>query len=285
MDRKQRVDAALTGTPVDRLPVSIWGHDFLREWSAQDLARQTIENQRAYGYDFVKINPCWTLFAEPWDNRYEPPTEQRFPRLLERRVGSAPDLDAVADIKVDSAPLDEHVDAVAQITAALGDDCYCIATLFSPLAVLGLLCGGVGKPLTEFALQNPRGTQRALEAITPVLSAHAQALRAAGAAGLFYAPLQWTSLDFCDADFYAEFGAPFDRDVLAAVTDAPFNLLHVCGNHIGIDRFYDYPVQALSWDNFGPGNPSLREVLGASDKAVAGGIPHRLLHKLDARGP
>ena len=99
---------------------------------------------------------------------------------------------------------------------------------------------------------------------------------------MFFAPLPWTSLQVCPAEIYARFGEPFDREVLAAVAEAPFNMLHVCGNEIAIERFYDYPVAALNWDNFGEGNPSLSEVARASGKVVAGGIPHRKLHRLTA---
>ena len=95
MNHKQRIAAVLAGEPVDRLPVSVWGHDFLREWSARELAEQTVETYRAHDYDFVKINPRWTLFAEPWGNTYIPPTEQRFPRLQQRIVSGAEELERV----------------------------------------------------------------------------------------------------------------------------------------------------------------------------------------------
>ena len=281
MNHTERVRATLAGRAVDRPPVSVWGHDFLREWSANDLAAQTIEKQRAYDYDFVKINPRWTMFAEPWGNRYEPPTEQKHPRLLERIVSEPAVLSGVPEVSADHPALAEHLDAVTQVVVELGDEVDCLATLFSPLAVLGLLAGGVGKPLLAFAGENPEGAHATLEKITSSLSAHARALVDAGAAGLFFAPLQWTSLDVCPAGFYAEFGEPYDRKVLGAVADATFNMLHVCGNNIGMSRFYDYPVSVLNWDNFGEGNPSLAEVAEASGKVVAGGLPHKQLHKLD----
>ena len=81
MTHKQRVREVLAGQAPDRLPVSVWGHDFLREWSAQELAAHTIERQRQFDYDFVKLNPRWTLFAEPWGNQYIPPTEQIIEQL------------------------------------------------------------------------------------------------------------------------------------------------------------------------------------------------------------
>ncbi|MEM7019352.1 MAG: hypothetical protein AAF512_18670, partial [Pseudomonadota bacterium] len=101
---------------------------------------------------------------------------------------------------------------------------------------------------------------------------------------VFFAPLQWTSLDICDGDFYKEYGEPYDLQVLEAAQSAPFNMLHVCGNNIGLDRFFEYPVQVFNWDNFGPGNLTLAEAAQHTDKVIAGGIPHRKLHKLDSNG-
>ena len=281
MQHKERIRAVLAGKPVDRLPVSVWGHDFLREGTARDLADQTVEKQRAYDYDFVKINPRWTLFAEPWGNRYEPPVEQKFPRLIHRIVTAPEDLERIPHVDPDHPVLTEHVEAVSRIVRALGEDVDCLATVFSPLAVLGLLAGGVGEPLLSMLRQQPDAAHSALAHITRTVSAHADALIRAGASGVFYAPLQWTSLDVCPADAYAEFGEPYDRTVLGAVSDTSFNMLHVCGNHIGMDRFHEFPVEVLNWDNFGEGNPALADVAEASGKIVAGGIPHRRLHKLE----
>ena len=58
-------------------------------------------------------------------------------------------------------------------------------------------------------------------------------------------------------------------------------MMHVCGNHTDLPRFFDYPTQVFNWDNFGPGNLSLAEAAAMTDKVIAGGIPHRQLHKLD----
>ena len=38
--------------------------------------------------------------------------------------------------------------------------------------------------------------------------------------------------------------------------------------------------QVLNWDSFGTGNPSLAHVHRNTDKVVAGGIPHRKIHKM-----
>ena len=66
MNKKERVDAALRGDKVDRVPVSMWGHDFEREWSPQALAEAMIENYARYDWDFMKVNPRATTFVEDW---------------------------------------------------------------------------------------------------------------------------------------------------------------------------------------------------------------------------
>ena len=41
LSKKQRVRAALHGE-ADRPPVALWGHDFLREWTSEDLIANTL---------------------------------------------------------------------------------------------------------------------------------------------------------------------------------------------------------------------------------------------------
>ena len=88
MTKKERVRAALAGQSVDHAPCSLWGHDFLREWSPEDLVAATMDAYHAGDWDFIKLNPRATYFAEAWGNTYERPTEQRQPRPLSDVVTS-----------------------------------------------------------------------------------------------------------------------------------------------------------------------------------------------------
>ena len=72
MNKKERVDAALRDAPVDRVPASMWGHDFEREWSAQGLAEATVENFTRYDWDYVKVNPRASYHVEGWKVRVKP---------------------------------------------------------------------------------------------------------------------------------------------------------------------------------------------------------------------
>ena len=51
-------------------PVSFWGHFYHRESSARDLVDATVEHQREYGWDWVKLNPRKHYHVEPWGVTY-----------------------------------------------------------------------------------------------------------------------------------------------------------------------------------------------------------------------
>ncbi|MFQ5380222.1 MAG: uroporphyrinogen decarboxylase family protein [Dehalococcoidia bacterium] len=279
MTKKERVRAALRGDPVDHVPVSLWGHDFLREWSAEDLAAQTLEAYRAHDWDFIKLNPRWTFFGEAWGNEYQPPTEQRFPRLTRRVVESTADLARIEPVDPAGGVLGQQLEALRMIVTEVGTEVDVLYTVFSPLSVVGLICGGVGEPLTSYAAQDPALVHSAIATVAAVLDAHARLALQAGAAGLFYAPLQWSSRRVCSPGFYREHGRPYDLQILQSVRGAEFNVLHVCGDENMLDEFLDYPVPALNWADRGDGNPSLAEARTRTDLTLMGGIEHNRLHR------
>jgi hypothetical protein len=98
MTKIERVQAALAGSEVDRVPVSAWGHDYLREWTAEGLAEATLEAYRRFDWDFVKVNPRATYFAEDWGARFQPSgRDDHPPALIEAGVKTAADLASDGD--------------------------------------------------------------------------------------------------------------------------------------------------------------------------------------------
>jgi hypothetical protein len=53
--------------------------------------------------------------------------------------------------------------------------------------------------------------------------------------------------DVMTAEEYETWGRPFDLKILKAVSEAPFNVLHIHGKRIHFDSLLDYPVSALNW--------------------------------------
>jgi uroporphyrinogen decarboxylase len=279
-EKRERLAAALAGEAVDRLPVTLWRHNFLREWTADDLSDETIALYRRFDWDLIKLNPRWSYLPEAWGNAYEPPTDQRFQKELRRVVQGPKDLDRIEPADVNHPSLVEQLDALGQVVSTVANEVDVLHTVFSPLSVAGLLAGGIGKPLLEYARENPSGLDAALFAIRETVAAHIQAALDRGASGIFFAPTQWTSLDVCDAETYERFGRPHDLWVLERAQQARMNVLHICDNRIGVERFLDYPVDVFSWDDRGEGNPSLRELGRRTDRIVMAGVPHKRFHRM-----
>ena len=283
MTKKQRVRAALAGEPVDRVPVSLWGHDFSREWSPEDLVNATLEQYRAHDWDFIKLNPRASYFAEAWGSTYEPPTRRDAARarLIQLGVGSVAELAALRPVDPRGGAFGEHLSALGMLLDEVGDEVDVLHTLFSPLSVVAALCGPAER-FRGYADDDPAAAHSAVAAVTETLGEYAQASLEKGASGIFFAPLAWASRDTCSEDFYREFGRPYDLQVLQGIRDAEFNVLHVCRNHNMIDLLLDYPVAAVNWADRGEGNPGLAEVRARTEKAVMGGVDQTRLHEMMA---
>jgi uroporphyrinogen decarboxylase len=281
MTKKQRVRAALAGQPVDHPPASLWGHDFLREWTPDDLVANTLDAYRPYDWDFIKFNPRATYFAEAWGMKFEPPSDQRQPRPLGALITQRSQLRDVKPVDATSGVFGDHLRALGMLMHAVKEDIDVLHTIFSPLSVVAWLAG-TPPQFIEMAKSDGEAAHAALAAATETLSAYARASIDEGAAGIFYAPLTWASRDTCDDAFYAEFGRPYDLKVLEAASGADFNVLHVCRNHNMLDALLDYPVAAFNWADHGDGNPPLDDVRGRTERAVMGGVDQTQIHKMSA---
>ena len=274
MNKRERVMAALAGQPVDRVPVSFWGHDFLREWSAQGLADAMLESFRRYDWDYMKVNPRATYYAEAWGCRYQPSGDAaRGPETVDTVLKSAADLEKIKPVDVGQGPFAEQLEALRLIGRGLGGEAPFIQTVFSPLAVTSRLAGS-HEPIRQYMEEAPQDLEAALAVISETLAAYARACLEAGADGIFFASVEWGSRNYISAEQYSRFGRPFDLRVLEAVRGASFNLLHVCRNNNMLTDLLDYPVHAFHWATTGAGNPSLTDILGRTDKAVMGGVTH-----------
>jgi uroporphyrinogen decarboxylase len=270
--KRERVMAALAGKPVDRVPVSLWLHNFATENSAADLAAETIRLARRFDWDFLKPQSRAQCFAEMWGLEYAPSLERATPyRVTRAPFAHADDLRALEPADPTTGALEEQLRALRSIRLAVGADTPIIWTVFSPLMVLPFLLTG-GKPqAVELLHAEPEAVDHALAAMAVTLAAYARAAVDAGADGLFYATNMATR-ELSTAGQCRRFQRPYDLEILNGVAAAPFNVLHVCGEHVLFDEFVDYPYAALSWATV-PGNPSLAEGHRRTGRAVLGGLP------------
>jgi uroporphyrinogen decarboxylase len=272
MTKSERVFSALKGAEVDQVPVSAWWHDFEREWSAEALAETTLEQYRKYDWDFVKVNPRATYYAEDWGATYAQ-REGRQPDLIEPGVSSPHDLQRIQPLDVTRGAYGEQLEALRLIAGGLADEAPLIQTVFSPLAVMSRITGST-KYVQKLMAEHWNELLITLDPITESLAAYARECLTAGASGIFYATVEWGSADVISGDDYDRFCRPFDLRVLEAVADAPFNVMHVCRANDHLMRLLDYPVAAFHWDTHAEGNPTLSKVASKTERAMMGGVSH-----------
>jgi uroporphyrinogen decarboxylase len=274
MTSRERVLAALRGEPVDRPPVSFWGHVYHRESSAEDLVEHTLERWQRYEWDWVKLNPRKHYHVEPWGVRYDyPGLPDVKPRPSRWPVQEPADWDQIRERPHDKGALGELLEAVQRMRDELPEDVPLLQTIFTPLAILAELTEPP-EALRELLEREPERVEPALEAVTRTFEKYAAAVMRAGADGIFLATVDWGSRSFVTPELLDRWSRPYDLRVLAAAGASPYHTMHVCKGDALLFEFADYPVGAFSWDATAPGNPTLAEGLERLAGAVMGGIGH-----------
>ncbi len=285
LTKRERVDAALAGGEVDRVPVSAWRHFIPEETSPATLAEAHLRFLSTYDWDWLKVNPRATYYAEAFGNQYDLGSYTGvIPRFVSGPLGSAADLRKIQPVSPTGGAFGEQLQLLELIRRGIGD-AHFIQTVFSPLSVLAFLGArptGNSTPAEVTAAQpaavrrlideDPAGVHAALGAIAETLAGYARAAVEAGASGLFYAIVRLAREGVLTEEEYATFGKPYDLKVLGAVRGAPFSMLHICGSKVYFDQATDYPVQAINWAAVGQGNPSVGEALRKTRLALVGGV-------------
>jgi uroporphyrinogen decarboxylase len=275
VEGRERVEAALALGLGDRPPVGAWGHTYREEWSPADLAAITVERARRFGWDYVKLQPRASSFAEAFGSVYKPSGHRlKGPVMVSEAV---PDLDSWRNVAlVNREALDDQVAALSLVVRELGTGVPVIQTVFSPLTVAGYLVGKSKSRVLRELRKHPDLVRPALERIAAVLVDFSRSSVDAGAAGVFYAISGYASKDALPEAAYRELVLPFDLSVLECLPrESWFNVVHLCGSHLHFGLSRDMPVPAISWSVHNQGNPTLAEGRKISGKAVMGGLGQR----------
>jgi uroporphyrinogen decarboxylase len=252
LNKIERVSSALRGDEVDRPPFSFWYHFGLQHMSGRKHAEAELEFFRAYDLDFLKV-----MSDYPYP----------LPRGLEA-LTTAEDWQRIEPIDPDDKCWSEQLSALSIINDALGKEAMFIETIFSTWTTARRLARSGS--VTAVRQHHPETLLAAMDAISTSLAGYARRALARGAAGIFLS-LGGATDEVMTVEEYEIWGRPFDLKILEAVTDAPFNVLHIHGKRIHFDSLLDYPVRALNWSHFATA-PALRDGKMRSGKTVMGGI-------------
>ncbi|HEY7122594.1 MAG TPA: uroporphyrinogen decarboxylase family protein [Ktedonobacterales bacterium] len=255
----ERVRAAVKGAPVDRVPFCFW-HHFKPEGSGQRMAELTLEFfHQKFSLDIIKIMP---------DLRYPAP---------EPAITQPADWARLPRLNLDTPSFREQLVCIRALRSALGPDTPLILTLFSPLTMPFLF---VGKAQALACLrEQPESFEQGLKILAANERELVGAAIKAGADGIFFSCMGATNIDLTKEE-YAQFGRPYDLQVLENAQDGWLNTVHVhadpaqSGDTLFFDWFVDYPISVMSWSDRLTG-PSLSQALTLTDKCLMGGLHER----------
>jgi uroporphyrinogen decarboxylase len=269
LTHRQRLETCLAGAKPDRPPVALWRHFPVDDQVPEDLAAATLDFQRTYDFDFVKVTPASSFAIKDWGAGDEWRGAVEGTRQYTRFVIQEPeDWERLPVLDPGQGALAAQLRCLRLIVSELGAETPAIQTVFSPLAQAKNLAGGA--QLLVHLRRHPQAVLAGLGRIAESTRRFVEAIRATGAAGVFYA-VQHAQFGLLSLDEFLTFGRPFDLQVLEAARDFWLNVLHIHGQDVMFEPLAAYPVQVINWhDRETP--PTLAEAKERFAGVVCGGL-------------
>ncbi|MES0359961.1 MAG: uroporphyrinogen decarboxylase family protein [Anaerolineales bacterium] len=269
MTHRERIEATIAGDAVDRPPVALWRHFPIDDQTSSNLAEVTVDFQRAYDFDLVKVSPSSSFCIRDWGAKDEWRGAPEGTRDYTQRVIQQPeDWERLTILDPGKGSLFTQIESLGMIVGELGSDVPVIQTIFNPLAQAKNLVGK--ENLLIHLRQYPQAVHSGLLTIAKSIQQFIEAARQTGIAGIFYA-VQHAQYSLLSEDEYEVFGRTYDMLALEPAQDLGFNMLHLHGKQVMFDRFLDYPMAIINWhDRETP--PSLGEAQEKFSGALCGGL-------------
>lgn len=245
MTKRERLEAAIVGEAVDRVPVALWRHFPGDDQDPADLAGSTVAFQKQYDFDFVKVTPASSFCVRDWGADDKWLGNQEGTREYERQpIRNSEDWHSLQELDPGQGALGAQLRCLELIRDAVGDDVPFIQTIFNPLSQAKNLAGKGS--LTTHVRQDPDAVHAALETITATTARFIRESRKRGIAGIFLA-VQHASYEHLIEGEYRAFGIPYDRRLLEAAQGLWLNVLHLHGTRVMFELLADYPVHVFNW--------------------------------------
>lgn len=245
MNHRERLETCLSGGKPDRPPVALWRHFPVDDQSPKNLAVATIEFQKEFDFDLVKVTPASSFCLKDWGAQDEWRGASEGTRAYTERIIQEPDDWAkLTVLNPHQGYLADQLDCLTEIIDQLGENTPTLQTIFNPLSQAKNLAGQ--ERLIVHLRQYPQALHEGLRIITESTRRFVEAALDTGIAGIFFA-VQHAQYRLLSEDEYDEFGKQYDLTILDHVSDLWLNILHLHGESVMFDQVVDYPVQVINW--------------------------------------
>ncbi|WP_428940920.1 uroporphyrinogen decarboxylase family protein [Fontivita pretiosa] len=268
MSPVERVEAVLSGRQPDRPPFSFWHHFSPDQIHGPAAVRAHLDLLEEYQLDFLKVMN---------DNGY--------PHHVPIR--SIDDLASLKPLGGQEPEFARQIDLIAELRRQTRGRVLMSTTIFNAWAVLRQLiqppqqhqppnldasADAPSRWIRQAWATNPGAVESALQTIAGNLANFARRCLAAGADGIYLSVRDdWVETPE-HPDLYRRLVRPADEQILAAASEARFNILHVCGRPRDLRGLSRMPhVHAVSWADRAAG-PAIAQVRDWLGPAICAGV-------------
>ncbi len=266
---KERIQACLNNEVLDRPPVALWRHFPVDDLDPRSLADATLQFQRMYDFDLVKVTPASSFCIKDWgvEDKWMGDTEGTR-RYTKRIIHDPGDWETLPILDPTTHHLVRQLDCLRFIRAELGPDTPLLQTIFSPLAQAKNLVGN--DMLISHLRLYPEAVMKGLATIAETTRRFVEACLDTGVDGVFYA-IQHAQASLLTLEEYQTFGLPHDENVLEPAQEIWCNLLHLHGHHVYFSLLDSLKFQIVNWHDRET-YPSLAEAQKIFPGVVCGGM-------------
>lgn len=276
MSRPDRFASALDGRR--SAPVAFWQHHPLADQHCDGFVDATLDYQRAFGFDLVKMTPASTYQSRDYglqDAWNDDPIGRR--DVVGRVVQRPQDWLTLPELSPEQGFVARYPQALAIVRRQTPSGVPVLATVFDPFFQASQLAG-LDRLLLHLR-QSPDAVAAGLDRITRNTLALIDAYRSAGADGIFLACQH--ANDSVPLDIYRAYGAHGARRCLRAAARMPVTMLHLHGRGIHHRLFSSFGDVVLHYDACA-GNPAPEQITPTMFDIISTGPCHQAL--LEGRG-
>jgi len=246
LSHRERLQAAITGDPgLDRVPVALWRHFPVDDQSPETLAAATLNFQRTFDFDMIKVTPASSFCLRDWgvEDKWEGNPEGT--RSYTKRIIKKPqDWERLRVLAPDAPHLSAQLTCLKFIRREVGTNTPILQTIFSPLAQAKNLAGS--ETLIMHLRKYPDSVMKGLEVIMDTTYRFILAALETDIDGIFYA-IQFAQAHMLTFEEFNRFAKPHDVRLLQAAVDLPFNMTHIHGTNIHFEAVARYPAEIINW--------------------------------------
>ena len=234
MNKKERVDAAVRGKPVDRVPAMFSLHFLEKDY----FGKNAIEAHRSF-YKETDVDILKVM------------NENKF--TTDVSISVPGDWKKVRPITGKEPFVQDQIDIIKALADEFGDETYLFTTIHGAFASAfhatndkdGNLAHG--DKVTAHLKEKPEDVEPALRLIAESIALFTQLALEAGSHGIYYAALGAEKYRF-SKEMYNQYIKPNDLIILEAAKQAPAGtILHMCKDQLNIEVYKDYPGEIVNW--------------------------------------